>query len=58
MSGRKESVKERERLQTGKRLLNREQFNFFLILFQKKLKSFNSWNISSASAKPNVESRK
>ena len=39
MSGKKESVKrERERLQTGKWLLKRERFNFFLILFQTNLK--------------------
>ena len=36
--------KKKERLQTSKWLLKRERFNFFLILFQKKLKIFYSWN--------------
>ena len=36
MSGRKESVKERETSKTGNRILKSERFNLFLILFLKK----------------------
>ena len=53
MSGRKESEKERE---TGNRILKSERFNLFLILFLKRLEILNNWNISFASAKPNVVS--
>ena len=47
-------LKERE-TSSGKRSLKRERFSFFLtcILFDKRLKIFNGWNISIASAKPN-----
>ena len=58
MSGTKESVKRARDLKLVKGLLKRERFNFVIILFEKRLKIFNCWNISFASAKQNVESRK
>ena len=58
MSGTKVSVK-RERDPKLVKVTKEKKVQFLsCIVLKKRLKIFNSWNISFASGKPNVESRK